>query len=56
MDANDLNVVVEEINKILIKQEFMDRKNGEPQLVTMRKTDLLKISAKLIELTKKYFT
>ena len=45
-----------EINRLLIKQEFEDRKNGQPKVLKVKKTDLLKTCIKLIDLVQKYFT
>lgn len=57
MDAeNYLKEVENEIKKILIKQEFLDRKNGKPKCIQIKQTDLLKTAIKLVNLIRKNFT
>ena len=45
-----------EIHRLLIKQEFEDRKNGEPKVLKAKKADVLKMCIKLVDLIQKYFT
>lgn len=45
-----LNEFKEEISKLLIKQEIIDRQCGSPKMVSMKQTDFLKVGVKLIKL------
>lgn len=56
---NDIANFIEvknEIKKILIKQEFEDRKNGKPKVLNVKKTDVIKTCIKVVDLMQKYFT
>lgn len=51
-----LDEVENEIKKLLIKQEFVDRKNGAPKMIHIKQTDLLNVAIKLVKLIRKNFT
>lgn len=55
-DKEYLNEVEEALKRLIIKQEFLDRKNGQPKMVQMKQTDYLNTGIKLINLIKKSFT
>ena len=55
-DCKYLEEVENEIKKLLIKQEFVDRKIGAPKMIHIKQTDLLNIAIKLVKLIRKNFT
>ena len=49
-----LDAVIEELTKLLIKQDFEDKKNGKQREIKLKQVDLYKIQIKFIKLLKKY--
>lgn len=49
-----LDDVIEELTKLLIKQDFEDKKNGEQREIKMKQVDLYKMQIKFTKLLKKY--
>lgn len=50
----NLDDVIGELTKLLIKQDFEDKKNGEQREIKMKQVDLYKMQIKFTKLLKKY--
>lgn len=50
----NLDDIVEELTKLLIKQDFEDKKNNQPKEIKMTQVDLYKLEIKFIKFIKKY--
>ena len=48
-----IDIAIEEITKMLIKQDIKDKQQGNEEMVKMRKVDLYKFSIKLLKEIKK---
>lgn len=50
----NLDDVIEELTKLLIKQDIEDRKNQNPKEIKMTQVELYKLEIKFIKFIKKY--
>lgn len=50
----DLEIIEEELTKLLIKQDFEDKKNKNVKMIKMSQVDLLRLEIKFIKFMKKY--
>jgi len=47
-----LDVAINELTKILIKQDFKDKKENNIEIVTIKKVDLIKMCIEMLKLIK----
>ena len=47
-----LDIAIEELTELLIKQDFKDKKENNTEIITIKKTDLIKVSIKLLKIIK----
>lgn len=50
----DLEIIEEELTRLLIKQDFEDKKNKNVKMIRMSQVDLLRLEIKFIKFMKKY--
>ena len=47
-----LDIAIEELTELLIKQDFKDKKENNTEIITIKKIDLIKVSIKLLKIIK----
>ena len=50
----DLEIIEEELTRLLIKQDFEDKKNKNVKMIRMSQVDLLRLEIKFIKFMKRY--
>lgn len=50
----NLDDVIEELTKLLIKQDFEDKKSKKPKEIKMKQSDLYRLEIKFVKMLKTY--
>lgn len=50
-----IDEIIEELTKLLVKQDLQDKKNNNVEKITISKVNLLKICIKVLKISKKSF-